>query len=373
MAEPHDERLLDLRLVVDTDFGYLPKRIAAFVRYRQGLADLRAGRRAWATRLFDAIPRKTPHDAKALYALGVDDLRRQEDAAAVGRLRAALAHPEASRETRNRSRLALARVLYELERYAAADAMYRRVEVPELTAAEGELLLERAWTAYWRGDHRDAMGLLYALEAPSYRDLHAPEKFLLRALIYKKLCHYIPAKRAVRRFRLAFGPTLDNIRRRIDLREDEVLRRAAESRKGKLARLMAFRRRLTREARRIDGVGGAWRETGLDERLREMYRLAARRADLRIDDALATATRREARELVELEEQMYLLDYEIGLAIYRRLKEARARRGDDDAPLDIPLAGEEAIYPFVGEFWNDELSRFDFLIENRCFEEGGPE
>ena len=372
MDGPHDEQLIERRLLIDSDFGYLPSSVAGFVLYHQGLADLRSNRRTWAERLFRGIPRDTTYDARALYALGVDHLRRQNDLEAVRGFRAALAHPDAPREVRNRARLALARVLYRKKRYEAADAMYRRVEVPPLTPAEGEILLERAWTAYWRGANRDAMGLLYALEAPSYRDLHAPEKFLLRALIYKKLCHYIPAKREIRRFRLSFGGTLDAIRRRIDLREDPILRKAALAEDAPLGRLMSFRRLLARESRRVDDVGGEWAQTRLDESLRTIYRLAATRSDLHIDTALAEATRRVAEDLVAFEEQMYLLDYEVGLAIYRRLKEEQARRGVD-APVEIPLIGDEAVYPFVGEFWNDELSNFDFLIENRCFDEGGDE
>lgn len=368
MQGPHDESLLDLRLLVDGDFGYLPPDVAGFVRFFQGLADLRDGRRTWADRLFAAIPRKSPHAAQAAYAAAVDDLGRGKEAEAVRGFRAALAHPAAPTETRNQARLALARVLYEKKQYPAADAMYRAVEVPELTAAEGQLLLERAWTAYRQTNFPTAMGLLYALEAPSYRDLVAPEKFLLRALIYQRLCHYIPAKREIRRFRLHFGSTLEHIRRRDDLREDAVLRRAARAEDPRLDRLFAFRRALEAEAQRVDEFGGDFRETGLDEALREIHELAIQRTDRIIDARLTEAVRARAEELVAFEEQMYLLDYEVGLAIYRRLDERRARRGQSRIE-DIPLAGPDAIYPFVGEFWNDELSRFDFLGENRCFDE----
>lgn len=370
MGGPHDEALLDRRLIVDTDFGYLPPSVAGFVRFHQGLADLRAGRVRWARRAFASIPDDTRYAPEADYALGVAALRRSRDARAVARFRAAEAHPEADRDLRNRARLALARVLYERERYPAAEAMYRRVEVPELTAAEGALLLERAWTAYWQQDPREAMGLLYALEAPSYRDLYAPEKFLLRALIYQRACHYIPAKRAVRRFRFEYGPTLEHIRRRSDLRDSPELRRAARTRDPALARAVAHRRALAEEQQRIDDVGGRWRETGLDESLRRIYDLAAQRADLALDARLAVVTREVAEELVEFEEQMNLLDYEVGLSIYRRLREERARRGLEER-IEIPIGGPDAIYPFVDEFWNDELSSYDFLITSRCFDDGG--
>ena len=216
------------------------------------------------------------------------------------------------------------------------------------------------------------MGILYALEAPSYRDFYAPEKFLLRSLVYMNLCHYIPAKREIRRFRFRFQEPLDSIRSRIDLREDDVLRRAALQ-DGKIGRLADFRRMIRREADYIDTIGGSWIETGLDEQLRKIYELAIRRADLRLEAALTDETRRIAEELVEFEEQMYLLDYEVGLAIYRRLRKEDARRQTEDDDLSIPRGGDRVYYQFVDEFWNDELPKYDFFIENRCFDAGGTE
>jgi len=372
MKEPHDERLLVDKLLTDSDFGFLPAFVTAFVRYQQGLADLRAGRLAWAKRSFAQIPDDDPYYPKAVYALGVERLKKKEDAEAVRLFREALAHPLAERELRNQCRLALARVLYELEEYEDALRIYAQVEVPELSAAEASLYLEQAWTSYWLRDFRKTMGILYALEAPSYRDFYAPEKFLLRSLVYMNLCHYIPAKREIRRFRFRYHEPLESIRERIDLREDDVLRRAALQ-EGKIGRMADFRRALRREADDIDTIGGSWVETGLDEQLRRIYELALRRADLRLEAALTEETRRIAEELVEFEEQMYLLDYEVGLAIYRRLRKEDARRQTEEDDLSIPPGGDQVYYEFVDEFWNDELPKYDFYIENRCFDAGGAE
>ncbi|NJK89614.1 MAG: hypothetical protein HC923_09545 [Myxococcales bacterium] len=216
------------------------------------------------------------------------------------------------------------------------------------------------------------MGILYALEAPSYRDFHAPEKFLLRSLVYMNLCHYIPAKREIRRFRFRFQGPLDSIKQRVDLREDEVLRGAALQ-DGQIGRKADFRRKLRREADLIDTVGGSWVESGLDERLRSIYGLALQKAELDLNAELSAEARRVAEELVEFEEQMYLLDYEVGLAIYRRLRKEDARRISEADDLSIPPAGDQAYFEFVDEFWNDELPRYDFFIENRCFDAGGTE
>lgn len=372
LAGPHDESLLDEKLLADTDFGYLPAAIADFVYYHQGLQDLRADRLQWAQRLFDRIRENSPYLPQAWYALAVEHLRKNDNAAAVQNFKRALNHPQADRDTRNRARLALARILYEAERYDGAKSIYDQVEVPELTTAEASLYLEKAWTLYWMRDYRRAMGILYALEAPSYRDYFAPEKFLLRALIYQNLCHYIPAKREIRRFRLRFGRTLDTIRARADLREDPVLRGAALQR-GILKRRADFRRMIAQEADSIDNLGGSWVEVGLDEHLRRIYQLKAQKLDLELDSLLRREARTVAEELVDFEEQMYLLDYEIGLAIYRRLRKEDARRPTEDDSLDIPIGGRSAYYNFTDEFWNDELAHLQFFVENRCFDEGAKE
>jgi hypothetical protein len=370
--QPHDESLLVERLIVDSDFGFLPDYIAAFVRYHKGLSDLRAGRLVWARRLFDQIPDDDPYYPKTVYALAVQKWKVNKTAEAVRMFRIALAHPQAKRELRNECRLALARVLYEEGEYEDALKIYESVEVPELSVSEASLYLEKAWTSYWLRDFRQTMGILYALEAPSYKDFYAPEKYLLRSLVYMNLCHYIPAKREIRRFRFRFSEPLESIRQRIDLREDSVLRRAALQ-DGRIGRLADFRRMLAREADAIDFAGGPWIETGLDDHLREIYGLAIEKADLRLGAALQDEARQRAEELVEFEEQMYLLDYEVGLAIYRRLRKEDARRQTEEDDLSIPAAGDETYFAFQDEFWNDELDSYDFFIDNRCFDAGGTE
>ncbi len=372
MQGPHDEALLQDRLLTDSEFGYLPTRVFGFVTFYKGLADLRDGQIEWAERSFSSIPDDDPLKPKAIYAVGVQRLRGNQMTDAVKRFRMALSHPLADRQTRNDARLALARVLYEKERYAAADKLYGQVEVPELTTAEASLYLEKAWTSYWQRDYRRTMGILYALEAPSSPPYFAPERFLLRALVYKNLCHYIPAKREIRRFRFRYDRPLENIRARIDLREDDVLRTAALSR-GALGRLAAFRRRIKDEADRVDTIGGRWVEVGLDEQLRKLYALKAEQIDGQLAARLTKETRAVAEELVDFEEQMYLLDYEVGLEIYRRLRQEDARRPTKEDDLQIPAGGDSVYYQFDQEFWNDELADFDFFVENRCFDEGGQE
>src|SRR5207302_4297731 len=112
----------------------------------------------------------------------------------------------------------------------------------------------------------------------------------------------------------------------------------------RLKRLADFRRLIASEGDKIDNIGGNWIEVGLDEQLREIYGLKLKETDLKVEAALTTETRKVAEELVDFEEQMYLLDYEIGLSIYRRLQKEEARRPTDADNLKIPFSGDREYY-----------------------------
>ena len=61
------------------------------------------------------------------------------------------------------------------------------------------------------------MGILTTLDAPSFRDEFLPDKYLLRAIIYRDLCHYLPSKRAAKELTRRFADSLESIAERDDL------------------------------------------------------------------------------------------------------------------------------------------------------------
>ena len=64
---------------------------------------------------------------------------------------------------------------------------------------------------------------------------------------------------------------------------------------------------------------------------------------------------------------MNLLEYEIGLSIYKRIKGTPTQKEAKEET--IPYAGAQIYYEFDDEFWNDELHNYRFFIEDRCFSE----
>lgn len=365
MAGPHDENLFERHLLAESELGRFPPELDAFLSYTKGLEDLRIHHVGWGERHFARIDRSTPYQPRAFYALGVQRLRRGEKKEAVALIRRALAHPAADRDLRNQSRLALARVLFEEGRFEGALDLYRRVELDDASEADPTLHLEKAWAHYHLGNFREAMGGLFALEAPSYRSFHAPEIYLLRALVYKQLCRFIQSKRVVRSFHRRFEETLRNIHERAELREDPVLRAAAMQR-GRLKRVAAFRDAIRQESERLEELGA---DSALGRHLAGVYALKGRQVDLEMQGLLEEQAQEVAEELIDFEEQMQLLDYELGLAIHQRarapMEELREQLPDDQE--------RTAQFRFADEFWNDELDKYRFVLEDRCVRRGAGE
>jgi hypothetical protein len=210
------------------------------------------------------------------------------------------------------------------------------------------------------------MGFLYAVEAPSFKDVFLPDKYLLRSLIYKDLCHYLPAKRSAREFGRRFGTSLKTIKTREPLDSDAKLASASLEIDDTYGEAHRLHQAVTDEKELIDRYASPWSDSGLAKELQRLYGLmeaeSARHEEVARDDALkATADR-----LLSDEEQLRLEDYEVSLAMYARLKRGKAVT---DAPKPDVVSPDEVVYPFDGEYWNDELHDFHLFITSRCLEQ----
>jgi hypothetical protein len=270
----------------------------------------------------------------------------------------------AVRKIHGRALHALARLLFEQKRYAAAyDTLGK---IPRKTELSSEILLERAWAKYKAGDAHRAMGLLFALDAPVYRLLFAPEKYVLRGLLYRRFCHFRAAKIAARRFRLQYSRTLAAIKGGRSLSRIRKVRNAA-LRRGQTRKLFLFYRSLQREIRKLKKKD-EWKKRGLYRKLARVY--ARKRQQTR--DLLARALKNTAREVAEemlrTEEQVNLLEYEVGQAIFQRVSDSGGVAKARKRAAKVPLSSRRIYYKFNGEYWTDELPRYKFNIADRCVE-----
>ena len=349
-ARPFDGELILGELVSDTDFGFLPAGVEDFVAYHQGMVDFREGFPRWGDEHFDELEPTSAFYWQVRYNEGLKALASDDIAAARKIFEELDSTNVFDEEMEKKVDLTLARLEFEAGEFRESLARYESIPLP--LEKKGPIFLERAWGLYSMGDLSKALGLLAALEAPSFRDFDDPEKYTLRALMYRDVCHFEAARRAVADFREEYGPAIKNIYARADLPTDETFR-ALALKDPDVAERAAFVDTLAKEKDRLNQSNSEWRQEGLIEALQSMYTLKLEEAKRLLDLALDERTEAIGDLLLESEEQMNILDYEIELARNRRAKTKPPEMGT--LVIEVPWTASIQYYGFDGEFWNDEI------------------
>ena len=378
---PYDEELVDRDLLAGTEFGSLPPANKSFVEYQQGRLDLVEGRVTWGNRHFDRLnksgddnTRVQRYALRARLALALAELRETHETnnaavrarrdAAEKALEGIVAVEGGETDVTNDARRVLAQIHFEEGRFGDALKVYDGIKVDFLSEEEADLFIEKAWARYYDGDARGTLGILLTLDAPSYRKYFKPERFVLKALAYKQLCHYASAKASAREFLRRYGSTLAEVRRSRDPLTDPIIRTAAVQRR-RPKRIFAFLDSLQREREGIERFSD---EHGLARQLGRVYELKIAEVNRDLDRVVEDEANVVASELLDYEEQARLVDYEVSLEVFRRVKRGTGKVvADLEAP--IPVGSRDVYYRFNGEYWNDELHDYRVRIDNRCFGE----
>jgi hypothetical protein len=369
-AGPVDEDLVFRELIYGTELGRLSPGLKDFVEFNRGRIDLQEGRTRWAERHFKAIRPGSVFFAKARELQAIYRLTHDDDVqGALEEFLSLAKDAKTPLEVRNEARINAARLMYENKDYPHALELYDSVQLPVLDPGRGAIYLERAWVLYRLRDLSRTFGFLVALDAPSFRNLFLPEKYLLRALVYKDKCHYLPAKRAAREFRRKFSRSLTAVRNRDDLIEDARLRQAALE-TGPVAKSQRRVDQIQLEKDQINRYAGTFAGVGLTARLREIYDLTESEALRQKQLLMQSALFEVADKMLRAEENLRLLDYEVGLDMYRRVKRNEVKAVVIEDP---PITGNEVPFDFNGEYWNDELRSYRLFLKSRCTEVGAAE
>ena len=370
-TKPYDRVLVEEVLIEDIEFPeHLPERLNDFVHYVQGYWNLRRDVEKWAKASFGRIRGDGLYRMKAELYTAYWLIRRDRLAEALPLFEGLKDHvpqrpidPIAEEVVRDEARETLARLAFEAGDWEGAWALYDSIVDPLRT--RHHLPLEKAWTLYYQRAWPRTLGLLYALDSPRFRDAFLPDRYILRGIVYTSLCHFRAAQEAVDAFRRRFEPSLVAIRARGDLTQDPSMRHAAVS-TPRAARIDRFLRSVVSERSRADAED-AWRGSDLSAHLAELYGLQEREVRRLWADAVAVAFKEHSAKLLEYEEQINLLDYEVGIALYRRIKDEERREEAADADfVEVPIGERPVVVRPHGEYWNDELHDYTVLIADRC-------
>ena len=354
---PVDRETIINRVLCDQEYGFLEGTVSDFVHYYQGVYDWQNGFIHWGNQHFSRIEPETHYYYQYLYKKALLALYKDDISEAIDLLKEVLRSNIPSRELQDEVRKTLARLLYERQQYEEADFMYAQIQKSILEQAEN--LLERAWAEYRMGNPEKAMGLLYAFEAPSFRDAFKPEFYILKSFIYKDVCHYDKAMTVIEEFRSRYDGALDIIYSRKPYADNQALMLYLLNKKH-INQIWRFLERLEKER----AACTEFKDSALRSYLEKLYDLQIQQSRNKLRRLIETEYEKAANDLLQYEENAYLMEYEIGLDMYKRVydvhyQEDRKESSDDPKP-------KRAVYPFQGEFWTDELADYRVTLPNKC-------
>jgi hypothetical protein len=357
-----DERRLIDTVLFGNQFGDVPVETEDFVEYYQALGELRRGFSDWGTQRLRALAQHARfYGFRARFALAVESWKAGQSEAAIALFRSLIDNPETPTDVRNDALVGVARRLYEERRFAEAFELYSRVDAP--LAEKDVVLLEQAWDRVLAEDERRALGMVVGLGAPVYRHLFAPEKALIQAMAFNRLCQFRRAHLAVLDFQKRYRASLRQVREQKPPLADPILKDAVLGHPA-LKAIASWRERLGAERARLSEL----RQPALQRYLDGLYKAKLEEANHAVERSTDAAFSEVAAELLRIEEQMTILDYEIGVGLFRRATSAEVGKsaGDDAferAAATNPLAVR---YRFDGEYWSDELQAYSVETADRC-------
>ncbi|GAB6096971.1 hypothetical protein JCM14469_32250 [Desulfatiferula olefinivorans] len=357
---PYDRDKVIHKAIIDQDYGFVDSSLTDFINYHQGLFDWENGFDDWGDKHFAKIRQGSYYHFMFRYRKALYDISRDRIDEAVTVLEEINGADFDGEDLKNQVRKTLARLLYEKKEYERADELYQSISHNIVFQAQN--LMERSWAQYRMGHAEKAMGLLYAFKAPVYRNYFTPEYFLLKSFIYKDVCHYQRALAVIDEFRDHYREALDAVYGRKDPTDNQALLLALLGHR-KINETWAFLRLLDTEHSRIQRL----EDPGLSDYLRTIYDLrleqARREFRLRVDEKYVNL----ANDLLEYEEKADLMAYEVGLDMYQRVYQYHYTEGADRGKTETVAPGRYlAVYPFQGEFWNDELNMYKVTLEDKC-------
>lgn len=395
------------------EFRYLLARYN-FV-YGKALDD--AERKGEADKAFDEvkrlslmIPKGDPFYPKAKYLEGLSYFRENKLEAALESMKEVV---RATRSEEGRGETAEARNLKNLRELAFMQlarthygARQNRYAIFYLQKVERggpqwlESLFEASWANYRIGQYEQALGNLITLSSPFFRDEYFPEALILKAVVYFENCRYRESLSIIEDFENIYGPVQEELESLVakDMEATEYFNVLDEVRKKNKAGLV--------------------KKGSVDEILERILNLALTDKDLKktvdsigelegeidsfagksdafkysnMSKALIEAMKGQREQLIKKAGIMAKakLDFENGQLKTLRANGLRIKFETTDREKEflqellqaggqkqivkdyrytVAVSDDQLYWPYVGEYWRDELGTYQYTLTKGCIE-----
>jgi hypothetical protein len=358
---PFDSRLLIDDLIFSIEYAFLPPDLNDFVNFEQGVMNHRHGYPRWAKRHFDRIQPETYYAYRVKYIDAVELLKKERVAEATKILQEIVDAKFEDIDLKSQASQTIARLLYEKKEYEEALAGYMAIDSP--LTKQASVFMEKGWTQYFLKDYQLSLGALHALGAPIYKGYFDTERYIISMLIYKEYCMYEATRMTLSDYQKQYGDAVKLIKTRGDLAESQRLLNALFWSEG-IKQRYDFLQSLNRELEKLQGRK-SFKNSGLRDNLVKLYELKIKEMKRTIKADLYDGLEAVSERLLDQDEQLNLLTYEVRLDELKRVKLFEGVNLRQEEPL--PMTHSERIYwNFDNEYWSDEMPDYRFLIQNEC-------
>ncbi|MBN2192955.1 MAG: hypothetical protein JW751_09070 [Polyangiaceae bacterium] len=257
-----------------------------------------------------------------------------------------------------------------------------------------DALFEESWAYFMAGQYPQALGNIHTIESPYFPAAFYPEAEILKAVIYFANCdydkaivvvakfnkHYLPLRegleKVMKRFQganqeEAFFKFLKQVRdgeANLDDNVRPIVEAALSDRQ--LLRNIEYVRILEDEINRFKKSPASFRSSALGQQVQDALKLAR---DLAVRRAGELSMQRYQRMLDELNEHVrngekILIDI---TAAQRNLLDEAIKKDQvtaEEAEIFgvVNPDGEHVLWPFMGEYWRDELGFYRAVVMSAC-------
>jgi len=356
-----------------------------------------------AVELFAAVPTTSEFYVQAKLFEGATHVREYQAKPAVEAFKEVLRTAADSTDPRIKpfedlANLSLARTFYSTGQFELATKYFDRVSQESYDWANS--LFESSWANFMlkQKGYSKALGNIHTIQAPFFENYIKPESIgeglTVKATIYFYNCLYDRAQEAIDEFNAVYPTVFTELKKLIagtgensqlfdvavKIRKEtsglpEQVERAARGVLGDLSLLKRFQyvEELDKELKAYDKADAAWRSTSIAQTVFADLTLQRSLAVNEAGDLARRRIKRLTEELSQLIKRVIKIEYEIlqgergELETEVREERDRGVGGTSNKPLeDIRADDEHVIWPFVGEYWRDELGYYRVKIRNKC-------
>lgn len=355
----------------------IPSSVASMTHYAQGIYQATSGDTDKAASHLKSVNPESQFYAKALFQLGVLATKRKNYKESVYYFEKVLENVRGKRDqfpTAELARLNLARSYYsagDIERSIENYSQFLSSSPHWLT-----VLLEASWPLMRVNDTTVSLGNLHTILSPFYREDLVGEAYILRATILFSLCKYEEMRRTLAQFFNLYDPVVRGMQaEQQQLGSADAFYRAYVSEKGLSRGFINHIKRdpgVSKDMKVIDllreeRIGIA--KYGRNDQLRRMAQIiddTEKAVGLQIGATLQKLHRRKLSELIEQREQANYLKVEIVTGEKDLIEGQKGLPPKRVVDVETTVAAGYHFWPFVGEFWEDELGTYVYTTESAC-------